>query len=336
MPFGPIAVSFASGSTGWMLGLALGRLELYKTVDGGRRWSALPAPPAPWQWQGNKARPSGVSGITFADARDGWLYGPGLWASHDGGLTWHRIDVHGAAVASVAAARGHVLAAFTASTACPRQCQSGQVRFRVWSSAASRDDWHPVPGAASLGTGQVAVTGLDGYALGVQDYGSGTGLVAGPAGAPGRWRHRPLPCGIGYFAAAIAVSRAGVVVACDQTPGEHPLRVREYRSVDGGRSWQRLAPLSLHDGAGGLTISPAGTIIIGGPYSGILISTDSGRTWHSVPSVDTTDAVGGGGVIQAILFSDRLGVALVQTERAWLTRDGGTTWTPITIPQPRR
>jgi hypothetical protein len=72
--------------------------------------------------------------------------------------------------------------------------------------------------------------------------------------------------------------------------------------------------------------------MIGGLYSGILISRDSGSTWHSATSVDNTDAVGGGGVIAATMFSDRLGTVLVQTDRAWLTTNDGTTWTPVSIP----
>jgi hypothetical protein len=122
------------------------------------------------------------------------------------------------------------------------------------------------------------------------------------------------------------------VLACDQPPGEHPLRVREYRSADGGRGWRPLAPLSMQDGASSLAISPAGLIITGGLYNGIVISRDNGRTWHSATSVDSTDAVGGGGVISVTMYSDRLGTVLVQTERAWLTTNSGTTWTPLNIP----
>jgi hypothetical protein len=252
------AATFISGSTGWMLGLSLtGRqhLELYEKVDGGRRWTALPAPAAPWRWQQNKSQAAGVSGITFAGPRNGWLYGPGLWASHDGGLTWHRIDVHGAAVGSVAAAGGEALAAFTA---CSDHCHSGRPRFAVYRTAASRDDWRPVADAAGPGSGMVVTGGSQGYALGAQSYGSGAGLVAGPVRGPGRWQHRPLPCGARYFASVIAASEAGVVLACDQPPGEHPVRVREYRSADGGRSWRQLTSLSMQDGASSLSISPPG------------------------------------------------------------------------------
>jgi hypothetical protein len=330
--FGPLDASFISGSAGWMLGLALTgrqRLELYKTVDGGRRWAALPAPPASWRWHQGTAQPNGVSGVTFADARNGWLYGPGLWASHDGGMTWRRLAVHGAQVDSVQADGGRVLAAFTV---CPGQCRSGRARFAVYRPAAGRDDWRPVAGAAGLGFGRVTLTGPDGYASGAQTYGSGTGLVAGPVSAPSRWQHRPVPCGHAYFPAAIAASQAGLVLACNQPPGAHPVQVREYRSADGGRNWHQLTPLSLQDGASMVTITAAGMIIISGMYNGLLISRDNGRAWHTVPEVDNTDAVGGGSLITAAMTGNRLGFAIAQTSRAWLTPDGGRTWNPVSIP----
>jgi hypothetical protein len=132
--------------------------------------------------------------------------------------------------------------------------------------------------------------------------------------------------------ATVAASTAGVVLGCEWPPGGHPVPVRLYRSADGGRSWHTLTALSLQDGISVLTITPAGTIFAGGMYNGMTISRDGGRIWHWVRSVDNTDAVGGGGLIDLDMFGNRVGVAIVQTERAWLTRDGGRTWRSVTIP----
>jgi photosystem II stability/assembly factor-like uncharacterized protein len=329
--FGPVGATFITRSVGWMLGVTLtGRqhLELFRTEDGGRHWAALATPPAPWQWQSNIARPDGVSGVTFADARDGWMFGPGLWATHDGGRSWHRLTVNGGQADSVQAAGGQVLAVFTS---CRAACQSGRPRFAVYHSPAGRDDWRPVNRASGLGAGQLALAGLTGYALGRPGYGE-LGSLVGTADLQGHWQHRPLPCAHNFLPAIVAASAAGVVVGCEWPPGEHPVPVRLYRSANGGLSWHALIALSLEDGIGTLTITPAGVIIAGGMYNGMTISRDGGRSWHWVRSVDRTDAVGGGGLIEVTMFGNRVGVALVQMERAWLTRDGGRTWRPVTIP----
>jgi len=317
---------------GWLLGQTLaGRqhLELFRTVDGGRHWVALPAPPAPPRWQGQKEPADGVARVTFADSRNGWLYGPGLWATHDGGMTWHRVATHGAQVGSVQASGGRVLAAFSK---CGGRCQPVQPRFAVYRSPAGGDDWQRVAGASGQGSGGVVVTGRTGYALGASGPSlAASALVTGPAAGPGRWQRRSLPCG-SFLPALIAASAAGLILTCEWPAGAHPVGVLVFRSANGGLTWHRLSRLSLEDGVGSLSITPAGVIIVAGMYNGMLISGDGGRTWHRVASVDNTDAVGGGGVIGVTMFGNRVGAAVVQADRAWLTRDGGRVWFPVTIP----
>ncbi len=49
----------------------------------GRHWHAVPGPPL---------RIGTIAAVTFANARDGWLYGAKvLWATHNGGARWHRV-----------------------------------------------------------------------------------------------------------------------------------------------------------------------------------------------------------------------------------------------------
>lgn len=63
--------------------------QLERSGDGGRSWRRLPKPPARL---GNGTSATGtVGGLLFANADDGWLYGPALWATRDGGRHWQRI-----------------------------------------------------------------------------------------------------------------------------------------------------------------------------------------------------------------------------------------------------
>ena len=102
-------MSFDGSRNGWLvmdLGAAMGQnpVRIYRTTDGGARWTlaaASPPPPANQQAPGPPATgPSGIStacdktGIVFANPRHGWLttdcndLAGALLVSHDGGVTW--------------------------------------------------------------------------------------------------------------------------------------------------------------------------------------------------------------------------------------------------------
>ena len=82
---------------------------LVRTTDGGDTWVGLPAPPAGYVAH---AASSGsglpvVDEVRFADPLDGWVFGPTLFATHDGGRTWQQVDI-GGSVVSLEASGGFV------------------------------------------------------------------------------------------------------------------------------------------------------------------------------------------------------------------------------------
>jgi len=133
--------------------------------------------------------------------------------------------------------------------------------------------------------------------------------------------------------AVTAATGPGIIVACAGI-GFHPTPARVYRSVDGGRSWQRLAGLVLEDSVGSVSVAPDGTILVSGLYSGVVMSGDGGQSWHPVPAVDDSEAVQGGGIITAGMVTNQLGFAVVTGDAFWLTHDGGRTWTAVTVKPP--
>jgi hypothetical protein len=288
-------------------------MVLRKTIDGGRTWFGGPPPPA------------GVSEVLFADARDGWVFGPGLWATHDGGASWHQVPTHGASVYSLRAAGGYVVAAFAR---CGSACEAA--RFTVYTSPAGADRWEPAPGATGTGDAQVAMAGGSAYVVSSIRFTSAVTLLAGPADGSARWRRRPVPCPAGWLAAVAAGAAPGLVVACAPI-GYHPTPTQVYRSADAGAGWRRLAGLSLEDSVSAVSVTPDGTILVGGAYTGMMISRDGGRSWHAVPTVDDSDAVQGGGSFTAAMTGKQQGFAIVAQQRLWLTNDGGRSWTPVTI-----
>ena len=98
--FQPAAASFLSARTGFVLGGVGCRIQractarLVATADGGARWHFLKTPAVRFfnDAGASRGQASRVSSVVFAGRRDGWLYGPGLWSTRDGGARWHRAD----------------------------------------------------------------------------------------------------------------------------------------------------------------------------------------------------------------------------------------------------
>jgi hypothetical protein len=99
--FGPASASFLSAATGYVLGGLGCRIQractarLVATADGGAHWHFLKAPVVRLfnSAAGTRGQGSRVSSVVFASRRDGWLYGPGLWSTRDGGARWRRISL---------------------------------------------------------------------------------------------------------------------------------------------------------------------------------------------------------------------------------------------------
>lgn len=98
------SVTFVSPEQGWVLGTlpcsaAPACLALLRTEDGGRSWVSVTPPPSyPYPAAGADGGVSGgVSEVRFANSQDGWVFGPDLWSTHNGGATWTQIPIAGPA-----------------------------------------------------------------------------------------------------------------------------------------------------------------------------------------------------------------------------------------------
>jgi photosystem II stability/assembly factor-like uncharacterized protein len=99
----PVSASFTSYRAGYVLGTRghtrlPGNAMLVKTVNGGRTWTAVPAPAV----RLGGAPGTSVNAVFFADASNGWLFNPALWVTHDGGqlmrtvnagATWYNVAI---------------------------------------------------------------------------------------------------------------------------------------------------------------------------------------------------------------------------------------------------
>jgi hypothetical protein len=339
---GPIAASFVSAADGYLLGITLSdcaasassKIALRETADGGLHWTALPAPPAPWGGaapDGTGHIPAdGVTSLLFADARDGWAYGPGLWATHDGGATWRLVATRGRAVQSMAVTGGQVIASLESCDPVDASCDGPQA-WTVESTPAGRDAWRPVPGATGDGTAVLSAQAGAGFAVSPRfgQPGSDVSMLTGPADGSARWVSRPLPCQPGAIALT-AVTTTRLLLACALL-GAHPATTYLYSSTDPGAHWTRFAVLGLFDGADAIEQTPDGTVLVAGIYDGVELSRDGGRTWTKPATVDDSLSVQGGGPLAADLVTSEEGYAIGWLGPLWITRDAGRTWTQVPV-----
>jgi photosystem II stability/assembly factor-like uncharacterized protein len=348
----PVSATFISPATGWLLAGRCSRpgecpAVVRMTTDGGRRWTAVPAPPAPVLVASPGPGVNGITQIRFADAANGWAFGPDLWVTHDGGASWQQLSTHGLSVTSLEAADGRAVAVFASETA-----------FSVYTSTAGSDTWQPVPGASGPASvsdeffgpnPQVAIDGSRAYVSSGAEYGNDPGiLMSGPADGSAAWQRLPIPC-LDETAVdmPVAVTPSEVVLGCggSAASGQSPKDV--YLSADGGRSWQggtqaRDAPgeLPMPGFLDDIAITPAGTIVASGDREAYF-SWDNGTTWQTPAALAPAIYLGGeAGQVVIGMTTDDQGFALPGypeigvangSSWIWMTYNAGHSWTQVPL-----
>jgi photosystem II stability/assembly factor-like uncharacterized protein len=295
-PVKPVSSSsFLAGAQAWIEAGALSsgtRTEpVYRTLDGGRSWQRL----------GNVAS---ECQLDFVDTRHGWCIGIGAAAgaetvdldrSSDGGATWTVVSRTG--LYDVGSTPG----------ALPYGCD------KTIAFSSPRIGW-----AASYCNGGTPrlYKSTDGGARW-----QALAAVPVPKGLP------TAPAGEGLSLPAVSGSRLALSVEIGGSPhGATAIAT----SANGGRSWRtRLVPGPLRYWTVDLIDVRHWRLSDG---TTLLATDDGGRRWRSrKPAVKMKDAVGT--PLALDFLSPRLGFAVPDGNSGplWRTRDGGTTWKPVTI-----
>ena len=133
---------------------------------------------------------TGVSQIRFLNLNDGWAFGPGLWATHNGGQTWTQVATNGLRVTDLETVGARVFALFASCTGSGAAFAGGCTSFTLYSAPASGGgNWAPV-GASTSGltdgaadeAASLVLTGGRGFLLA-----PGGQLYSGPVNGTAAW-----------------------------------------------------------------------------------------------------------------------------------------------------
>ena len=340
-------LTWVSDQHGWALAAApCGRdlcPRLATTADGGRTWTALPAPPGRVGTNGMPgcARPGCVSQVRFATAAVGYLFGPALFQTVDGGRSWRRVP--GRPVESLEPSAGTVVRVVYDHTGCPGPCDR-----TVQETMAGSATWHTVlrlPAASSIGSVAAQLVRQGTSVLYLLLYGH----VAGGAGLAhtvilrstdggATWQRRGDPCGgtglNEHDASGLAAAPGGfAVVLCPSRGGTGSAFVRT--SADNGSSWgpPRTVPQGPEGYLSLIAAASAAHLVLATGFDGngaltyhLLASADGGRHWSI--AVSGTAPLDLRAPAAAFLgFEDaRVGRWISDSRTIWTTDDSGQHW----------
>jgi len=346
--FETAAASFISPSRGWVLGRTgcADCAGLLMTTDGGDHWAALPPPPAPIGYDTQSA--AAVTNIAFADAANGFLYGPAMLVTHDGGRSWTReqlppVPTFSAGAHSFTIGGGYAYAVTQPSENAPYSLwrtpvTSGRwTRLRLPEGAATPVTWN---GALSVyAEGATVVLLRPGF----------TGPRAGPGqigqlwlGADGtNWQSRPVPCeppaGGGAAVLSVAIGHPDAwLLDCfnnEQSQQEQNTRHHLFGTADGGLTWVQLPDPASHDMPVLLADNGSGHAFLAaeGPADELRATFDGGRHWQTV----LTPAGDFAAYADLAFLTAETGFVVVATynfpEHLYRTDDGGRTWRILRI-----
>jgi photosystem II stability/assembly factor-like uncharacterized protein len=260
--------------------------------------------------------------VRFADERNGWVFGIGMWATHDGGSTWRPVDSPHGYVRSLEAGDGRVWAVVQST------------EFHMFTAPVATDDWQPA-GSDPVPTAHVEdrlgeLSGTDIVLQGATGYIAGADGVVRALSATGL-ELRGAPCG--NRGGPLSVTGTQVFALCAIAPAAGSSTKTLMLSTDGARTWSPVGSPPPGGIAIGVAAASPSTIVVAasGDASPLYLSQDGGRTWTTVYEGASLDGFGfhdlrfatvSRGVTVAYSLSD-------VPNRLLVTSDGGRTWSPV-------
>jgi len=340
--FQPMSASFLSPSSGFVLG-GVGcthvnqacRARLVATTDGGAHWHFVGAPDVLLFYGAGDllTQASRVSGVVFANRQDGWLYGPGLYATHDGGAHWQRISLDGNIVPSLGGGVTAMAASAGTAWAVVDPDPFHGLADELYRSPAGTNAWARV-GTMTAANAVLATSGRAAwFASSAGGPGSSKYVWATADGV--RWHKYPFTCpGTYYQLAGIApASPSHVLFLCAFPQGMFQTEKEVLLSVNGGRTAHLIGPAPTRGNVSGFAVPPRHpamiTIAVVTPGPDYLYrSANGGKTWVQV----TVPGTGGGVSLSSLSYvSPTVGWMVIGgpfggMSQLLRTTDAGATW----------
>ena len=305
---------------------------LRETVDGGRTWTSLPAPDAlDTRAQTDRsasctARPC-LSSVRFATPKIGWLFGPALFQTKDGGHTWTRIP--GEPVLVVEAANGLAMRVTTTDRTyrdCWRGCNYRIDRMQLGSSSWER--LPPVPNRLPACSCKEPTPTTSTRRTGPGAGQTQLGLLERQRRDVDRGRRPLLPPDNGCRTASASAAPGGVlVVLCVSLEDSYAsVQISTNRGKTFGPRF--AVPGGRVDNA---PVAAASAETIAVAYRdqqnhGVLVTHDGGLTWR--PTLVRVSTRAENGYNSSLGWEDaRTARVSFNTKFIWTTRDGGRSWT---------
>ena len=321
-----LAIAFPSRDTGItaILGYAdqstTLRSWIERTTDGGRHWAA--SRPAIGQYQ-----PGAQAGMAFVSAQQGWAYLPGLFFTRDGGVIWR-------AERTPFPVTGPVAVAGTSTWVAAYACIRGGCPATIYTTGRVGGALRRLPNQPPATGSVVAMqrpTVSVAWLLFAGPHGQSRLVTTSDAGRT--WEVRPLPCPVSEQAGQLSAAGPNPLwLICQGTPQAGAVPGVLYRTVDGARTWTRVArenSLGVH----AVTNHVAWAVQSDASGSIIVRTTDGGRTWHTALARANTDMEAfvpqgpNGAQVVARIFS-----ANGWRFAAYRTRNAGKTWQRTVLP----
>jgi photosystem II stability/assembly factor-like uncharacterized protein len=318
--FLPLDFSFVGASTGWALGQACTGTScpvvIARTTDGGRTWHEAPHPDG-YTTKGDSGPPL-VRYVRFGNLSNGWLFGPTLLSTHDGGAHWKRLTLAGRGAVSVEESGGTVWAL-------TRACVKNVCAYDLWTAPQDSDAFAKRTRLPYTANGNLQLVRYSASFAWLVGRGEATGRIWRTTDAGRTWTEVPDPCGTAFpYAPTQILTRvdaANLWLLCGGDSGVGSQVKASFHSTDGGRHWgSRNDPPSTGLVMDFLALGTQ-TALLATTHSGLLRTTNGGISW-TVVAPDCCDT--GFGKLESIDL--RHAWALGPPNAIWYTADRGAHW----------
>ncbi len=347
IPYGPalnqiLDFWFIDELHGWLVASICGpdgscKLGLRQTINGGYDWKELPAPDAPVSSFGEAG---GVRYIRFLDERNGWIFGPDLYATSDGGQSWQAEKLSGT-VLDIAAVNG------SGAWALASECSSsGDCQLKILATQGKESSWQELPNQPGLSgnSGRIfrIVTNMDGAGQVHPDQTFENDWVLGQAG-PGQdslafsqdggrsWAKLVVPCLSNLELPLLAAAPPQTLwLVCQGEPGAGQQIKKLFLSKDGGWTMAEHTPPPSSGYADAVFAMSDRRAFFGLGRGTLLGTTDAGVNWYALLPIEIANPdVSSGWVIR--FYQQAYGWASLG-DRLFRTTTSGQHWEQIGLP----